>query len=222
MSKLLTNQKIAFLAWNLYKDAPITTRLLASARTYICPMQPLLGEVPKHSTVLDIGCGSGLFLFLLIANEQVTKAVGIDANAKMLNSTKLTAHQLAQKRLGIDINFIEADNPNDWPNNNFSVVSMIDVIHHIPPEKQQAVFEEATQRVCPGGYLLYKDMCKQPFWRATANRLHDLILARQWIHYCPIDKIKQWGSACGLTLEKESYYSKWVYGHEKLVFKKPE
>ena len=220
MSKLATDLEIAKLAWSLYCDVPISVRLLASARTYICPMQPLLAEVPKNSTLFDIGCGSGLFLSLLIANGQVTEVIGSDANPNILHSAKAVITRLAKKRGDVTIDLIKAEEPKNWPDTTFSVVSLIDVMHHVPPQKQRGVFEAAAQRVCPGGRLLYKDMCQRPLWRATANRLHDLILARQWIHYVSIDMIKNWGRSCGLELEKEAHYSRYVYGHEKLVFKK--
>jgi 2-polyprenyl-3-methyl-5-hydroxy-6-metoxy-1,4-benzoquinol methylase len=221
MLKLPTDREIAKLAWSLYDHAPVSVRLLASARTYICPMQPLLAEVPMNSTVFDIGCGSGLFLSLLVANRQVVEAIGIDLNVKALQSAKSAMLKLASNNPKISVDFIMASDVNQWPETHFSVVSMIDVMHHIPPKKQRYIFESAVSRVSPGGYLLYKDMCHKPFWKATANQLHDLVLARQWIHSVPMDRVKQWGLSLGLQLFNESNYSVIAYGHEKLVFKKP-
>ena len=160
MPKQLTDLEIAKLAWYLYCDASISVRLLASARTYICAMQPLLAEVPPQSTVFDIGCGSGLFLSLLGANGQITYAIGSDLNIKALQSAKTAISRLAEKRNGVTIDFIEAEEPKNWPDTCFSVVSTIDVMHHIPPRQQRATFEAAAQRVGPGGRLLYKDMCR--------------------------------------------------------------
>jgi SAM-dependent methyltransferase len=183
-------------------------------------MLPLLNQVPGGSSVLDIGCGSGLFLLLLVANDKVTYAVGCDSNLKALNSAKQAISQLLPKKINTKISFIRAEVPDDWPNEEFSIVSMIDVMHHVPPPLQQSFFEAATRRLKSGGYLIYKDMCKYPYWKATANRIHDLIIARQLIHYVPIQTIKKWGEFCGLTLEKEVSYSKYFYGHEQILFKK--
>ena len=222
MPKLPNDQEIAQLAWSSYRDSPVSIRLLASLRTYICPMQPLLNTVPNNATVFDIGCGSGLFLFLLVAHKQVVEAIGTDLNVKALQSAKAAITQLTANNPKTTVNFIKTNDTNEWPETCFSVVSMIDVMHHISPKEQRAVFEKATQRICPGGYLLYKDMCQKPFWKASANRLHDLILAGQWINYVPIEKIKKWGCSLGLELVEESYYSRFFYGHEQLLFKKSE
>ena len=221
MNNLLTDQEISKFAWNLYREVSIINRALVARRTYICPMQPLLAEVPRQSTVLDIGCGNGLFLLLLAANNQIVNAVGTDLNNQALQNAEKAMDQLVKRGAKVTIDFIHAEHTQDWPQDNcFSVVSLMDVMHHIPPKKQYTVFSEAAKRVCPGGRLLYKDMCQRPFWQATANRLHDLIIARQWINYVPISVIKSWALSLGFAIEKESFYSKYVYGHEKIVFKK--
>jgi SAM-dependent methyltransferase len=67
----------------------------------------------------------------------------------------------------------------ELPRGPFDVGSLIDVMHHVPPVEQQGLFAGAAKRVRPGG-VFYKDMRVKPRWKAWANRLHDLALARQW------------------------------------------
>lgn len=223
MFQFLTNQYISRLVWHFYFDAPTLTRLLVLARTFICPMQRLLAEVPKESTLLDIGCGRGVFLLLLATNNLLKSSVGIDPDGQALEIAKKTMAKIGNRSGKININFIRGSSPEDWPQDTyFSVVSLIDVMHHIPPKQQYWIFSEAVKRVAPGGRLLYKDICHRPFWLATANRLHDLIVARQWINYVPLDTIKHWGLSLGLEIKKESSYLRYFYGHEQLVFHKPE
>lgn len=221
MSTLITknDRKISALAWSSYRDSPYLIRCLSSLRTFICPMLLLINQVPENSTVLDLGCGNGLFLFLLIANNKVTHVVGCDSNRKALNSAQHAISRLPKKD-NIKVNFITAKTPENWPNQEFSIVSMIDVMHHVLPPLQKYFFQAATQRLKSGGYLIYKDMCDYPHWKATANRIHDLVLARQWINYVPSQTIQKWAEDCGLKFVKEEHYSKYFYGHELLVFYK--
>lgn len=59
-----------------------------------------------------------------------------------------------------------------------------------------------------------QDMCNQPSWRANANRLHDLILASDVIHYVPIHLVEAWAEESGTgALAKEILRSPW-YRHE--------
>jgi 2-polyprenyl-3-methyl-5-hydroxy-6-metoxy-1,4-benzoquinol methylase len=107
-----------------------------------------------------------------------------------------------------------------WPSETFDVVSIIDVMHHVPPGLQRTFFTEASKRVAPGGRLVYKDMCRKPAWRALSNRLHDLLKARQWIHYRPIAEVEAWAKQAGLRLTTARDLTALWYGHELRVFER--
>ena len=112
-----------------------------------------------------------------------------------------------------------------WPEGAFNVVSMIDVIHHVPPSHQREVVESATARVPPGGRFLDKDMVARPLWRGFANRLHDLILARQWIHYVPVDRVDrviEWADKSGLRLVDRRVVNTFWYVHEFAIFQRAD
>jgi hypothetical protein len=83
------------------------------------------------------------------------------------------------------------------------------------------VFLRAAGKVVPGGRLIYKDMARRPRWSAFANRMHDLVMAREWINYRDLDDVRQWGRGCGLKLRAEGRRRLYWYSHEWLVFEKP-
>ena len=103
-----------------------------------------------------------------------------------------------------------------WPcgEEQFDVVSIIDVMHHVPVAAQRSVIETASRRVKPGGMLLYKDMCRRPLWRAWANRLHDLVVARQWINYAAVQDVERWASEAGMRVVERERINRLWYGHE--------
>jgi len=107
------------------------------------------------------------------------------------------------------------------PEGRFPVVSMIDVMHHIPPAFQRQAFDDALSRVAPGGVFLYKDMCDAPVWRAGMNRLHDLVMARQWIHYLPIERADEWAGDAGFATEVAEERAMFWYGHEIRLYRRP-
>lgn len=217
----LSDREIAVLAWRLYADAPLLSRSLAAARTYICPMQPLLADVPTNARVLDIGCGNGLLLVLLHATSRCASSVGVDPNAQAMAVAGRALSRVYATDDPPQGGFVAATDPAAWPEGPFDAVTLVDAMHHVAPGQQRPVFNAACAKLAPGGTLVYKDMCARPFWRATANRLHDLLMARQWIHYVPLADVKRWGTENGLILHSEAYYSRYGYGHEKLVFRKP-
>jgi hypothetical protein len=79
----------------------------------------------------------------------------------------------------------------------------------------------AVEKVKPGGMLLYKDMAQKPFFPAAMNRLHDLVLARQWIHYVPIRQVEEWAREAGLTITHSGAFSRLWYRHDLRIFSKP-
>jgi cyclopropane fatty-acyl-phospholipid synthase-like methyltransferase len=200
-----------------YENAPFLQRSLIKARPWICPWEPLLEAVPEGSHVFDIGCGTGLYLMMLAESGKIEKGLGRDINLPALEA----ARSAAQKRGHEGLNFEQASSVEDWPSEKFDVVSAIDLFHHIPPDLQKTFFEQAVARVRPGGRFVYKDMADAPFFSAALNRAHDLVLARQWISYVPLEDVKAWGEDCGLVLIQERCYTKMGYAHELLVFEKP-
>lgn len=207
-------------AATLYSDGPILFRALQRYRPYICPFEELLSEMPSDASVLDIGCGGGLFLGLIDAIGLKPKGQGFDVSAPAIRLAESMAAR--NRKRGGDLHFQRLDHDASWPSGQFDVVAMIDVIHHVRPSAQEDVIRRACQKVKLGGLFLYKDMVKRPRWRALANRMHDLVLARQWIHYVPVADVERWAADEEMKLERSELINRLWYGHELRVFRRPK
>lgn len=203
----------------LYQEASLFSRLLIAARPIICPMIPLVNVVPAGSTILDIGCGNGLFLAWLTVNDKLVEGVGCDISHSALAGAQSMANNLHKIKGREILRFTYCHDT--LPSGQYDVVSLIDVMHHIPQGSQCKLFLDASTHIRPGGIFVYKDMVMRPWWKAWGNRSHDFVLAQQWINYASIEDVKSWANEAGLILEHEQSYSKYFYGHELLVFKKP-
>lgn len=203
----LTLAELARRARELFRTAPWTVRLIQPLRVRICPLEVLLAAVPERATVLDIGCGAGLLLGLLA--PRITAGVGVDTSATAITTAQrmtLPTEQAAR------LSFALA-----WPSATFSVVALIDVLHHVAVERQRELVEAAAARVAPSGILLFKDIPPRPRWRALMNRLHDLVLARQWVHHRSGDAVARWLVEAGLQIERRARYDRWWYAHELII-----
>ena len=190
-------------------------RKMMHYRVRICPFERLLPHVAPGSSVLDAGCGAGLFLALLAGTVPEIRGVGFDASGPAIDMAESMA-----KRVRADLRFIRLDVAEPWPEGRFDVVSLVDVLHHVPASEQKRVVEQAIEKVKPGGVLLYKDMANHPALPALMNRLHDLIVARQWIHYVPIRKVDEWAKECGLIRTHAEEMTRLWYRHELRVYVK--
>jgi 2-polyprenyl-3-methyl-5-hydroxy-6-metoxy-1,4-benzoquinol methylase len=72
--------EVAAVARSLYPEGPFLMRLMQRWRPYICPFGPLIDQVPADASVLDVGCGGGLFLGLLRAGRRLREGLGFDAS----------------------------------------------------------------------------------------------------------------------------------------------
>jgi 2-polyprenyl-3-methyl-5-hydroxy-6-metoxy-1,4-benzoquinol methylase len=201
-------------AAELYRSASMPFRLLQGLRAYICPFEELVHRVPPESEVLDVGCGAGLFLALLARSGRLRRGLGFDISVAAIDA----ARSVADRNFSEDpLEFRRFRIGEPWPQGTFDVVCMIDVLHHIDTAAQREAVEEALDHVRPGGRFLYKDMANRPAWQAGWNRFHDLVLARQWIEYRPVDEVREWVMRSGFSVIEEARYNRGPYGHEMIV-----
>jgi 2-polyprenyl-3-methyl-5-hydroxy-6-metoxy-1,4-benzoquinol methylase len=211
----LSTVGMANFATEYYGDLPLKSRVLTKLRPYYCPLQDIAKRVPIGANIFDIGCGPGLLLNSLAAAGRIATGAGVDSNEKAIGAARNAA-----AKLKADLEFRACSEPRAWPQRRFDVVTMIDVMHHISPAMHANFFDEAIQRVKPGGVFLYKDMCLRPRWRATANRITDLASAKQWIHYLSIETAVRWAREARLTLIERRDFVRWqIFGHEMAVFR---
>ncbi len=213
-------QALSRIARSLYTDGPILLRKLQHYRPYICPFERLLRHVPIGSTVLDVGCGAGLFGALLAGSGREPSGTGFDVASNAIALAQEMAQKVGRMYPPASLRFDRRDATAAWPAGPFDVVSVIDVMHHVPPPFQREFMKTACNAVRPGGVLLYKDMVSRPLWRAAANRMHDLLLARQWIHYAPIAEVERWASDAGMLPIHSELCNRLWYGHELRVFQR--
>ena len=199
---------------SIYRDSGLASRQIAAWRPSICPYEPIARWVPQGARVVDFGCGAGALLALLAESRSIAAGVGYDVSAGAIQAAlgaqaHLSNNVLTFRQIG---DFVEI------PADQFDVVAMIDVLHHIPPARQQEAIAAAVARVHPGGRLIYKDMVSRPAWRRWGNTIHDLILARQLVNYVPVATVERWVTDTGATLLHGENYARLFYGHELRVF----
>lgn len=207
MHKQTHTQKL----WRLYSSAPVSYRALAALRPIICPLDYLIDAVPDGSSVLDIGCGAGVLLVSLAMAGKISHGVGLDLSQKAIS----VAQQVATSQ-SLPLNFHVNEK-----NGTFDVVLLIDVLHHIPSVDQKNFMCNALKKVKPGGRLIVKDMTHKPRWQKWGNQIHDLILARQFIHHIPIKKVEAWADEMNCRQIMARDFSVSIYGHRLRVFSKP-
>ncbi len=215
-----TAWRLAAISRSLYREGPLLLRKLQHWRPYICPFEHLVGHVHEGSRVLDVGCGSGLLLSLTAGLGIRFEGVGFDVSRQGIElATKMTS-RAAHIAPNAKLSFQRLEIGDPWPPGSFDIVFLVDVLHHVAPKSKEQFFRQVLSKVGKEGILVYKDMCRSPWWRAQANRLQDLVIAREWIHYVPVQTVEEWASDDGMQVVVREDMTRFWCGHELRVMKR--
>ena len=135
--------------------AYIETQLQANESKFIHQVEVLGQHLPlQNASVLDIGCGGGLFLSLL--NKQGAKVTGIELSDSRAQYAK-TRHGLEIQKRPIESDFWRNDRAGQ-----FDAVTLWDVIEHVNYPFQ--TLQSAADVLKPGGFLLIDTPCRDSFY----------------------------------------------------------
>ena len=178
-------------------------------RPRICPFHLLVEHVSQDSRVLDIGCGNGLWLFLLAELNRIREGIGVDTCSGKIQ----VAQRLRGKQDHLRFCAVNPDDP--WPADPVDCVTMIDVIHHVPPERQRAFVQAAAKT--DATRILIKDIDPASKFKSAANTLHDLVLSRQRPRYCHPEDLCTWLGESGFTVRLRQRCDMLWYSHFLIV-----
>ncbi|HZK86238.1 MAG TPA: class I SAM-dependent methyltransferase [Desulfosporosinus sp.] len=104
-------------------------------------------KIPQGGRVLDIGCGTGAFVYCL--SERGYQAVGVDFSASMLRAAR-------KSTLRKPIEFVQGDATKglDFPDDSFDLVLSSYVLHGLSSELRHRIYSEAS-RLSRGQILFY-------------------------------------------------------------------
>jgi ubiquinone/menaquinone biosynthesis C-methylase UbiE len=101
--------------------------------------------------VLEVGCGQGVGIELILGQFLDAKVVGVDVDAKMI--------ERATRRLASRVDRVEVQLGDvctlPFEDGSFDVVVDFAVVHHVPD--WQAALSEISRLLSPGGQFLFED-----------------------------------------------------------------
>jgi 2-polyprenyl-6-hydroxyphenyl methylase/3-demethylubiquinone-9 3-methyltransferase len=135
--------------------AYIETQLQANAQKFANQTGIVARHLPlQDASVLDIGCGGGLFLSML--KEQRAEVVGIELSDSRAQYAK-TKHGLEIHKYPIESDFWQQGYAN-----HFDAVTLWDVIEHVNYPRQ--TLQCAANVLKPSGLLLIDTPCRDSFY----------------------------------------------------------
>jgi 2-polyprenyl-3-methyl-5-hydroxy-6-metoxy-1,4-benzoquinol methylase len=185
-------------------------------RPLVSPLRHVLERIPRGSRVFDIGCGAGGLLYLAASQRDVEVASGYDVSPEAVDAAK----SLASISPGLQIEHRLPDQ--GVPDlSSADIVTLCDVLHHLPDETKVTLLKEVAGRMRPGAALIVADIDAGARFGYWMNQLHDLIVSKEWVAPVPAHVAHELIGGTGMTiLQQERVRSIW-YAHYLIVAEKP-
>ena len=117
--------------------------------------------LPDAGSVLDIGCGFGLFSLYYAASGPRRFVRGLDVNAR-----RIAMARRAAARLSLDNVAYEAGDARDFKGDGeASAAYMLDIVHHVPAASVPPLLRALRRSLPTGGRLLVKDVDTRPAYK---------------------------------------------------------
>jgi 2-polyprenyl-3-methyl-5-hydroxy-6-metoxy-1,4-benzoquinol methylase len=153
-----------------YPDAGLGARTYMRIRWAICPFARILPFVPDRGALLDVGCGSGLWLTYLSLEKPGLELHGVDTDPRKL-AVASTSTVAAKARL-------RQASAADLPEGAFDCITILDVMCLLSDELKAQVLRACYAALRPGGTMVLKDADTSPWWKYAPMAMEELVWVR--------------------------------------------
>jgi 2-polyprenyl-6-hydroxyphenyl methylase/3-demethylubiquinone-9 3-methyltransferase len=149
-----------------YRQESVGIRLFVRARHLLAPLERIAREVPRAGSVLDLGCGHGLFSNLLALQSAERDVLGVDPSSVKIEVARRSSAGLPNLRyMQGYVQDVEASG--------FDAICILDVLYLLPDAEKLALLRHCRRLIAPDGVLLLKTNDTYPRWKYAVTRLQE-------------------------------------------------
>ena len=141
-------------------------RLHVQVRWRSCPMAEVAARVPRSGTILEVGCGHGLFSNYLADTAPGRHVVGVDIDARKIALARTTVTDTDRVRF-------DTIADGELPPGPFDAVVIVDVLYLFTSAQRDAMLAAAAERLAPSGVLVVKEVGTEPRWKARVAAVQE-------------------------------------------------
>jgi 2-polyprenyl-3-methyl-5-hydroxy-6-metoxy-1,4-benzoquinol methylase len=160
-------------AWKLFSTLSFFWRLHQVGRSLLIPFQQLVDYLPAQGSLLDLGCGHGLFLALAKQEHPALQVIGLD-----LSEEKIAAARKALSASDCTLLHMDVQNAVELYEQSFDVISIIDVLYLIPIGQWDNILKRCYSYLKPGGKLMLKEMNRSITWKFALLYIEETIVVK--------------------------------------------
>lgn len=142
----------------MHKQGDLATRVRLRGRFLLSDMDLIERHVPDGGSIVDIGCGHGIFSNLLALRRPGRNILGVDVDSEKIRHARTTLNGRP------NIDFIAA-NTFDFPLPECDAITIVDMTYLLPKDKQLKLLEICKRSLRPGGKLIWKTQERRRHWK---------------------------------------------------------
>ena len=164
--------------WGTYAGTGAGTLAFVAARLLVAPLGAMDPELRAlRGRVLSVGSGYGVVeRYLVDINPDVT-VEGVERDPRRVAVVARTGARAP----GLTV---RAGDALELESGDFDAALAVDLLHHLPAERQAPALAALARTLRPGGVCLVKEIATTPRWKYAWNRLHDLLAAGRDPIFC--------------------------------------
>lgn len=175
----------------------------------------------RDVALLDVGCGLGLLGQYLRERGWNGAYLGVDFDAVKVDAARAAA-QATSNGLAFEVGDARGSMPAYSGD-----VALLDVLHYLERDDQQALLCELATRVAPGGMLILRNVLRAPGWRFRLTVLEERFLyASRWMrsparHFPDRAEVETPLRAAGLEVEVKPLWGDTPFNSFLIVARRP-
>ena len=153
-----------------------------------CFLDEIEQYLPKEGSILDAGCGFGLFGLYFAGTSPKRQLVGFDLNADRI---AVACHAAA--KVGITNAHFRCDDARSYvPGESCDAIYALDLVHHLPRAGVPEFLSKLHRRLSSSGVLILKDVNSRPAYKRWFTLALDRAMTgmRGPIYYWPVEELK--------------------------------
>jgi uncharacterized protein (DUF2062 family)/2-polyprenyl-3-methyl-5-hydroxy-6-metoxy-1,4-benzoquinol methylase len=179
-----------------YAQVPHADRYYVAGKLAFDPVFDLIAtQAGSFGRVLDLGCGRGQLSAFLLELGRASEVVGVDSDARKVEVARQAvpeAKLLVADAAGFELPIADT-------------VLLVDFLHYLPRQEQDALLAAGARALAPGGRLLVRELDGDPSARSRITRFFEWCARRLGInrgratHYRPASELTALLEGAGLN-----------------------
>ncbi len=165
-----------------YRETSVGTRVHVGVRWRTCPFSSIAAALSGAHTILDVGCGHGLFPLYLAARDPAVRVTGVD-----IDDAKLEIAAAAAARAGVADRVTFRPVAPGWtpasgipgaPATGWDAITIVDVLYLLGHAAAERLIADAAAALAPAGRVVVKELDTTPAWKWRASLAQEVLATK--------------------------------------------